>query len=129
MIRDVVRGQIIRRVAQISEVRFEADKAVLHPIFEWNKSSGELEQNNVDLNSLVISRACQFHELKQVDIRKRRRIYQDTLASLISSQEYNPKTIVTAFDRAYADEAPVKTNSGSLNEEKGGDKSSITSLH
>ncbi|MHA2405619.1 MAG: ATPase, T2SS/T4P/T4SS family [Candidatus Hermodarchaeia archaeon] len=129
MIREVVRGQIIRRVAQISEVRFEAEKAVLHPIFEWNKSSGELVQNNVDLNSMVISRACQFHELRQADIRKRRRIYQETLASLISSQEYNPKTIVTAFDRAYADEAPVKANSGSLHEKKGGDKTSITSLH
>jgi hypothetical protein len=129
MVREVVRGQIIRRIAQISEVQFGSDKAALHPIFEWSKSSGQLEQKNVGLNSMVISRSCQFLELTQVDIRKRLRIYQETLAALISSHEYNPKSIVTAFDRTYADETPVKTNPRALREEKGGDKSSIISLH
>jgi Flp pilus assembly CpaF family ATPase len=129
MVREVVRGQMIRRVTQISEVHFESDKAVLHPIFEWNKSSGQLESKIVNLTSMVISRACQFHELEQVDIRKRLHIYQETLAALISSQEYNPKAIVKAFDRAYADEGSFDANQSALGDKKGGGKSSIISQH
>jgi len=57
------------------------------------------------------------------------RDYQETLAALISSREYNPQNIVTAFDRTYADESPVRTNPVASNEGKGGEKSSIISKH
>ncbi len=122
MVREVVQGQIIRKVAQISEVQFDSDKALLNPFFEWSKSSGQLEQRMVDLFSILISRTCKFQQLTQLDIRKRLQIYRETLATLVSSQEYNPKVIVASFDEVYAGEIPVKSKAAKIRiKEKGGD--------
>ena len=129
MVREVIRGQIIRRVAQISEVQFKSDTSVLTPIFEWSKSSGKLEQKMTDFNSLAVLRAGKFLKLQQTDIRRRLRTYQETLAKLVSNQEYDPKTIVTRFDTTYADESLTKSNQTTSSIKKGGEKSSILSIH
>ncbi len=122
MVREVVQGQIIRKVAQISEVQFESEKAVLNQIFEWNKSSGKLEQRITDLYSMLISRTCRFQQLTQRDIRKRLGVYRETLATLVSNEVYDPKAIVSAFDAAYADKTPVTQNMIKLPmKNKGGD--------
>ncbi len=104
MVREVVRGRIIRKVVQISEVQFESDQVVLNPLFEWSKSSDQLEQRTSDLFPLLISQTCRFQKLTQKDIRKRLRTYRETLAKLVSNQSFNPKEIVAAFDAVYSGE-------------------------
>jgi hypothetical protein len=102
MVKEIDQGPIIRKIAQISEVQFESEKASLKPIFEWSKTSGQLEQKSPALNSKIISRACKYQRLKQLDIRKRFNLYQQTLASLVSNQVFNTRDVVEAFDRTYS---------------------------
>jgi Flp pilus assembly CpaF family ATPase len=129
MIKEVVKGQILRRVTQISEVQFEADKTTLNPIFEWNKSSSQLEQKVPDLFSKLISRTCKFQQLTPLDIRQRLRVYRETLAALVSNQQYDPKVVVKAFDKAYASEGLVRPKAVKIKIKKGGEEPSIISSH
>jgi len=102
MVREVVKGRIIRKVSQICDVRFESEKAILTPIFEWSKSSGQLEQNVSDLFTSLVARTCRYQQITPLVIRKQLQIFRETLATLVSNQEYNPGKIVAAFDEAYA---------------------------
>lgn len=129
MVREVIRGQIIRRVAQISEIQIKSDTPMLQPIFEWSKSSGRLEQKMTDLNSMAILRAGKFLELHQIDIRRRLQAYQETLATLVSNQEFDLKTMVKRFDSTYAGEHLEKSIPITSRVNKGGEKSSTISLH
>lgn len=130
MVREVIRGQVNRKVAQISEVQFDSGNVALKPIFEWNNTSGHLEQRVADLFSPLISRTCKFQRLKQIDIRKQLRVYRETLADLVSKQAYDPEFIVRTFDETYASESPSTSNIVKIQKErKGGEKSSIISVH
>ncbi|MFX1403542.1 MAG: ATPase, T2SS/T4P/T4SS family [Promethearchaeota archaeon] len=102
MVREVVQGRIIRKVAQICDVRFESEKAILTPIFEWNKSSGQLEQKVSDLFTSLVTRTCRYQRITPLVIRKCLQLFRETLATLVSNQQYNPNEIVAAFDEAYA---------------------------
>ena len=121
MVRNVIQGKIIRKVAQISEVQYESDKALLNPIFEWCKSSGKLEQRIADLHPKIISQTCRFQELSKSTINDRLLVYQETLRRLVSNQIFDPKQIVTAFDQVYAgmNSTPTKLEKHPKNERGG----------
>jgi phosphopantetheine adenylyltransferase len=102
MVREVVQGQIVRKVAQICDLQFESEKAILNPIFEWSKSSGHLEQKVSDPFTSLVIRTCRYQQISPLVIRKQLQVFQETLATLVSEQEYCPSKIVAAFDEAYA---------------------------
>ncbi len=101
MTREVSQGQIIRRVAQISEVKFDSDTASLITLFEWDKTSGQLVQKIDDLITPLVSRTCKFQSISKQDIRIRFETYKKTLAELVSKGDYNPLVIVSAFDKIH----------------------------
>ncbi|MFX1539736.1 MAG: ATPase, T2SS/T4P/T4SS family [Promethearchaeota archaeon] len=101
MTKEVSQGQIIRRVAQISEVKFHSDTTALITLFEWDKTSGQLVQKIDNLITPLISRTCKFQSISEQDIRKRFETYKQTLAELISNGEYNPSVIVSTFDKIH----------------------------
>lgn len=107
MVKELNQGPINRKIAQISEVQFESEKASLNPIFEWSKTSRQLEQKISSLNSLLISNACRYQRLTQFDIQKRLKVYQQTLASLVSNHVFTPLEIVEAFDKVYSTERAI----------------------
>ncbi len=102
MVREVFQGQIIRKVAHIAEIQFHPEASSLLTLFEWNKSSEQLEQIIPDLISPLIIRACKFQQLAKMDIRKRFETYRQTLNSLVANSEYNPQQIVKTFDYAHS---------------------------
>lgn len=102
MVKEVIQGRIIRRVAQISEVKFGTINSSLETLYDWNKASGHLEPQFSDIISPLIIRACQFQKITQSEVRKRFETYKDTLATLVSKQEDIPITIVSTFDKTHA---------------------------
>ena len=102
MVKDVIQGRIIRRVAQISEVKHGEACPSLVTLYDWNKVSEHLEQQSEDIITPLIIRACQFQKITQLDVRKRFKTYKETLATLISKQEDTPSTIVSTFDKTHA---------------------------
>jgi Flp pilus assembly CpaF family ATPase len=102
MIREVTRGQIIRRVAQISEINPQSDNASLITLFEWDKTSGKLIQKMDDVITPLVSRSCKFQSVSIPNIRDRFETYKKTLAELVSKGESNPSLIVSTFDKMHA---------------------------
>jgi Flp pilus assembly CpaF family ATPase len=102
MVKELIQGRIIRRVAQISELCFEEGKYSLVTLFDWNKSTGHLEQKVRDIISPLIIRACQFQKISQSDLLNRFESYQRTLAELVSKEEDIPSKIVSTFDQIHA---------------------------
>lgn len=122
MVKDVIQGRIIRRVAQISEVKYGESSSSLVTLYEWNKVSGHLEQKSDEIITPLIIRACQFQKITQHDVRKQFETYKETLATLISKQEETPSTIVSTFDKTHArifsgTKNPLKTQSNKTTNE------------
>jgi type IV secretory pathway ATPase VirB11/archaellum biosynthesis ATPase len=106
MVKENHRGQIIRRVAQISEVDFRDGEASLRTLFEWNKTSGQLEQKERSIISPLISQSCKFQQVSKPAILRRYKVYKETLSQLVATEQLNPMNIVSAFDTAHASVFP-----------------------
>ena len=109
MVKENHRGQIIRRVAQISEVDFKDGEASLRTLFEWSKSSGQLEQKEQSIMSPLVSQSCKFQQISKTSILRRYRAYKETLSRLIATEQLNPMIIVSTFDAAHASVFPGTT--------------------
>ena len=106
MVKDNFKGQIVRRVAQISEVHYEDEEACLQNLFEWNKTTGKLEHTSSSMISPLITRSCQFQQLSKSAVLRRYRIYEETLNQLVLRKQLKPDVIVEKFDNAHASVFP-----------------------
>ena len=102
MVREISCGQIIRRVAQISEINFQTPKPSLGRLFEWNKASAQLKQLQKDPFSPLIKRTCKFLQEDQVSIHRRFNLYKGVLETLVNHQIFNPHSVIQTFDEAHA---------------------------
>jgi type IV secretory pathway ATPase VirB11/archaellum biosynthesis ATPase len=106
LVKENNRSQIIRRVAQISEISFKDREASLRTLFEWNQSSGQLEQKEQSIVTPLVSQSCKFQEISKTSILRRYRVYKETLSRLIASEQLDPLNIVSTFDAAHASQFP-----------------------
>ncbi len=131
MVREVINGQIRRKVAQISEGKTDTGNFSLKPLFEWNKSSGQLEQRVSDLFSSLILRTCKFQQVTKKDIKLRFKLYKETLTLLVKNKIYDPDVIVSAFDTAHAKTPSIKSEfceTSDRKEAKGGERIKLCEL-
>lgn len=102
MVREVVQGNIIRRVVQIGEMQFQAHNPSIFPLFEWNKASMQLEKKIDYILTPLVLQACKYKHLTEQDVRNHFHTYKETLVKLTSNHENDPIKIVSAFDDAHA---------------------------
>jgi len=129
MVKEPQRGRIIRRVAQISEVDFKGGEAALRTLFEWNKSSNQLEQKEQSIISPLITQSCKFQQISKTSILRRYKTYEKTLLHLITSKQLNPTNIVAAFDTAHASVFPEKLVSSQAHQKKPVTRSEPIEIH
>ncbi|MFX0169287.1 MAG: ATPase, T2SS/T4P/T4SS family [Candidatus Hodarchaeota archaeon] len=129
MVKENFRGQIIRRVAQISEVSFAEGETTLRTLFEWNKASKQLEHKERDVITPLITRSCQFQSISEMVILRLYQTYEKTLHRLVSSKQLNPSVIVSTFDTAHASLFPQNELSSQSQRKKPVSRSETVGLH